>query len=155
MADDLGLEKIKTIGDAYMVAGGLHDKHGGDHAQAIAELALRMQAFMKEYGAKLGEPLSIRVGIHTGPVVAGVIGKRKFIYDVWGDTVNTASRMESHSVPGQIQVTLETYRRLAKSYTLEARGEIDVKGKGPMQVWFLLGRGLAQSGASRKDETSP
>jgi class 3 adenylate cyclase len=140
MVDELGLEKIKTIGDAYMVAGGLHDRHAGDHPHAIANMALRMQAFVKEYGEKIGEPLSIRVGIYTGPVVAGVIGKRKFIYDVWGDTVNTASRMESHALPGAIQVSENAQIRLANDFLLEDRGEIDVKGKGTMHVWLLRGR---------------
>jgi class 3 adenylate cyclase len=139
LADKLKLEKIKTIGDAYMVAGGLHS-HEYDHAQTIAEMALGMQRRASEFGAEFGEELSIRVGIHTGPVVAGVIGKRKFIYDVWGDTVNTASRMESHGEPGTIHVTEETRALLKDMYELSPRGEIQVKGKGPMRTWFLVGR---------------
>lgn len=138
--DELRLEKIKTIGDAYMVAGGLHDRNALEQARAIAQLAIRIQARVTEYGETLGEPLAIRIGIHTGPVVAGVIGRSKFIYDVWGDTVNTASRMESHGLPGRIQVTEETYRRLKDVYAFEDRGEIDLKGKGPTHAWLLVGR---------------
>ena len=139
-ADELRLEKIKTIGDAYMVAGGLHEKNSKAQVRAIAELALRMQSYVTEYGEKLGEELAIRIGIHTGPVVAGVIGRRKFIYDVWGDTVNTASRMESHGLPGRTQVSQETYVRLEGAYEFEDRGEIELKGKGPMHAWLLVGR---------------
>jgi class 3 adenylate cyclase len=138
LADKLKLEKIKTIGDAYMVAGGLHS-HEYDHAQTIAEMALAMQRRALEFSREFGEELSIRIGIHTGPVVAGVIGKRKFIYDVWGDTVNTASRMESHGEPGTVHVTEETRQLLKDMYVLTARGEITVKGKGVMRTWFLLG----------------
>ena len=139
MAEEFGVEKIKTIGDAYMVVGGLHGK--ADHATAIADMALRMQSSMKAFGAKLGEDVSVRIGINSGPVVAGVIGKKKFIYDVWGDTVNTASRMESHSTPGSIQVTEETYALLKDAYAFEGRGEIEVKGKGKMNTYFLLSKG--------------
>ncbi len=138
LADKLKLEKIKTIGDAYMVAGGLHS-HEYDHAHTIAEMALGMQRRASQFGVEFGEQLSIRIGIHTGPVVAGVIGKRKFIYDVWGDTVNTASRMESHGEPGTIHVTDETRLLLKEMYELEPRGEITVKGKGVMRTWFLIG----------------
>ena len=138
LADKLKLEKIKTIGDAYMVAGGLHS-HEYDHAQTIAEMALAMQRRALEFSREFGEELSIRIGIHTGPVVAGVIGKRKFIYDVWGDTVNTASRMESHGEPGTVHVTEETRQLLKDMYVLTPRGEITVKGKGTMRTWFLNG----------------
>jgi class 3 adenylate cyclase len=135
------LEKIKTIGDAYMVAGGLPiPRH--DHAEAIAEMALDMRDEVENCGRELGFPLAIRVGIDSGPVVAGVIGRRKFIYDLWGDTVNTASRMESHGLAGHIQVTNRAYDRLKDRYELRERGEIDVKGKGPMKTYFLLGRAL-------------
>jgi class 3 adenylate cyclase len=99
-----------------------------------------MQRRASEFGHEFGEELSIRIGIHTGPVVAGVIGKRKFIYDVWGDTVNTASRMESHGEPGTIHVTDDTRQLLKDMYELRPRGEIQIKGKGPMTTWFLVGR---------------
>ncbi|MEO8876106.1 MAG: adenylate/guanylate cyclase domain-containing protein [Polyangiaceae bacterium] len=139
IADRLKVEKIKTIGDAYMVAGGLPDRTD-NHPQAIADMALAMRTTLDAMKDTLGEAISIRIGIHTGPVVAGVIGKKKFIYDIWGDTVNTASRMESHALPGTIQVTDETAKLLAPDFLLTERGEIDVKGKGPMKTWFLEGR---------------
>ena len=134
-----GLEKIKTIGDAYMVAGGLPEPRP-DHAQAVAEMALAMREEVGRHTDPSGQPLALRIGIDTGPAVAGVIGTTKFIYDLWGDTVNTASRMESHGVPGCIQVTDRTYRRLRDGYRFEHRGSILVKGKGELVTWFLLGR---------------
>lgn len=134
-----GLEKIKTIGDAYMVVGGLPIPRS-DHAQAIADMALDMQKSIADFNAKTGEAFSIRIGINTGPVVAGVIGIKKFIYDLWGDTVNTASRMESHGIPGRIQVSAETYARLQDDYQFEERGVIQVKGKGEMLTYLLTGR---------------
>jgi adenylate cyclase len=138
LADKYELEKIKTIGDAYMVAGGL-PLPNANHAQAIASMALDMQTEMQRLNQVLGEPLEIRIGIHTGPVVAGVIGIRKFIYDLWGDAVNVASRMESHGQPGFIQVTQATYELLKEDYVLQARGTIEVKGRGLMQTYWLLG----------------
>ena len=139
LAERQGLEKIKTIGDAYMVAGGLPDPRP-DHAEAVAEMALAMREEVARRSDPSGEPLAVRVGVDTGPVVAGVIGRSKFIYDLWGDTVNTASRMESHGVAGCIQVTARTYRRLKNGYRFERRGSITVKGKGELVTYFLLGR---------------
>lgn len=134
MAERLGLEKIKTIGDAYMVAGGLPGTRS-DHATAIAQLALEMRAHLAEHGSGL----TMRIGIHTGPVVAGVIGKRKFAFDLWGDTVNTAARMESHGIPGKIQVSETVAAALGPDFVLVERGTIEVKGKGPMRTFWLEG----------------
>lgn len=139
IADELQLEKIKTIGDAYMVAGGVPARRE-DHAIAVCEMALRMRDALAAMARDTEEPLAVRIGVHTGPVVAGVIGKKKFIYDVWGDTVNTASRMESHGVPGAIQVTEATYLATKDAFTYEERGVISVKGKGEMRTYLLLGR---------------
>ena len=132
-----GLEKIKTIGDAYMVVGGLPIPNP-EHVNAIAEMALDMQRAMAKFNAGNHEPFSIRIGINTGPVVAGVIGQNKFIYDLWGDTVNIASRMESHGITHAIQVTENTYIRLKDKYVFQKRGVIDVKGKGKMTTYLLL-----------------
>jgi class 3 adenylate cyclase len=139
LAERQGLEKIKTIGDAYMVAGGLPAPRP-DHAEAVAEMALAMREEVARRSDPSGEPLAVRVGVDTGPVVAGVIGRSKFIYDLWGDTVNTASRMESQGVAGCIQVTARTYQRLKDGYRFERRGPIPVKGKGELVTYFLLGR---------------
>ena len=133
-----GLEKIKTIGDAYMVVGGLPENHL-DHAHAIAEMGLDMQQALAQFNAKKGQDFRIRIGISTGLVVAGVIGWKKFAYDLWGDTVNTASRMESHGIPGRIQVSESTYERLKGIYVFEERGEIEIKGKGRMKAYLLIG----------------
>ena len=137
LADHHGLEKIKTIGDAYMVAGGIPVARN-DHAEAVAEMALDMVAEID--GRHDGRGMQIRIGIDSGLVVAGVIGLRKFIYDLWGDTVNTASRMESHGLPGGIQVTERTFQRLCDRYRFEERGTVHVKGKGEMRTWLLVGR---------------
>ena len=133
------LEKIKTIGDAYMVVGGL-PKPQSNHAIAIAEMALDMQVVIAQFNQETGNSLNMRIGINTGSVVAGVIGTKKFIYDLWGDTVNIASRMESHSLPGKIQVTEATYQHLRDRYLFDRRGRISVKGKGEMATYFLIGR---------------
>lgn len=139
LAEKHGLEKIKTIGDAYMVVGGLPTPRH-DHAEAIAEMALDMQEEISRLSTIHNESFSIRVGINSGPVVAGVIGIKKFIYDLWGDSVNTASRMESQGIPGCIQVTEVTYEILKDKFVLEKRGMIEVKGKGKMVTYFLKGR---------------
>ena len=134
-----GLEKIKTIGDAYMVAGGLPEPTP-DHAEAIADMGLEMLAAAARRTLRDGEPIQLRIGIDSGPVVAGVIGRRKFSYDLWGDTVNTASRMESHGVPGHIQVTERVQGLLADRFVFRERGTVEVKGKGRMRTYFLVGR---------------
>ncbi|HEY9853155.1 MAG TPA: adenylate/guanylate cyclase domain-containing protein [Leptolyngbyaceae cyanobacterium] len=134
-----GLEKIKTIGDAYMVVGGLPVPRK-DHADAIARMALDMQQAITQFNAAQGTNFSLRIGINTGPVVAGVIGTKKFSYDLWGDAVNTASRMESHGLVGTIQVTENTYNMLRDKFLFEERGIINVKGKGDMKTYLLAGK---------------
>jgi class 3 adenylate cyclase len=135
---ECGLEKIKTIGDAYMVAAGVPVARD-DHAIAICDLALAMQEHLesREFG---GRRLEMRIGIASGPVMAGIIGTQKFSYDLWGDTVNVASRMESAGVPGRIQVTDDTRRLVEEHFECEERGLVDVKGKGELRTWFLNGR---------------
>jgi class 3 adenylate cyclase len=140
LVEEHGVEKIKTSGDGYVVLGGAPAPMA-DHARAVAELALGMRKVVEGLRRETGWPLDIRLGIDTGgPVVGGVVGRKKFFYDVWGDTINTASRMESHGVPGQIQVTQATYERLRDAYEFEERGKISVKGKGVMRTYFLLGK---------------
>ncbi len=139
LANRHGLEKIKTIGDAYMVVGGLPTPRL-HHAEAVADMALDMLKTIEEFNAAHQSDLSIRIGIHTGPVIAGIIGKNKFAYDLWGDTVNLASRMESQGQPGCIQITPATEQRLQGKYQMQPRGPIEVKGKGEMTTYLLLGR---------------
>jgi class 3 adenylate cyclase len=139
LADRYGMEKIKTIGDAYMAAAGLPEPRE-DHAGALAEMALAMRGIVAAFRrADNGEPLEIRVGLNTGPVVAGVIGTRKFIYDLWGDTVNIASRLESHGRPGTIQCTEAAYHLLCDRYAFDGPAPLVLKGRGEMPVYRLIG----------------
>jgi class 3 adenylate cyclase len=137
-ARELGIEKIKTIGDCYMAVCGL-PKTCPDHAERMARMALRMTEATRQYAGERGQNLQLRIGLNSGPVVAGVIGAIKFIYDLWGDTVNLASRMESSGVPGRIQVTRSVYDQLKDKFEFESRGVIQVKGKGEIETWLLHG----------------
>jgi guanylate cyclase len=137
LVEKYGLEKIRTIGDNYMVASGV-PRHRADHAQALAAMALEMSRYLEGSGSLAKEGLQFRMGINSGPVVAGVIGRKKFQYDVWGPAVNTASRMESQGVPGKIQITQATYALLKDEFVCERRGPIEVKGVGVVETWFLV-----------------
>ena len=137
---DSGMEKIKTIGDAYMAVGGLPGTRE-DHVAAAADMALGMMEALGRINEATGRGWRIRIGVHTGPAVAGVIGSWKFAYDVWGDTVNLASRLESSSLPDRIQVSATVAHALGTAYALEARGMIELKGKGETETFFLLGPG--------------
>jgi adenylate cyclase len=139
LAEQYGLEKIKTIGDAYMVAGGVPMPRT-DHAEAVMEMAIAMRREVKQFTQDNGKAVQLRIGINTGAVVAGVIGISKFSYDLWGDAVNIASRMESQGLAGKIQVTEETYQRLRHKYVFEKWGAIPVKGKGKMITYLLVNR---------------
>jgi class 3 adenylate cyclase len=139
LVDEYGLEKIKTTGDCYMVVGGLPLPRA-DHLEAIAGMALDVLVSTAQFQRSDGRPFQLRIGIHTGPVVAGVIGTKKFAYDLWGDTVNIASRMESQGLPDAIQVTQDVYGRLQGCFRFEPRGEITIKGKGNMMTYLLLSR---------------
>jgi len=139
LVERYGIEKIKTVGDAYMAAGGL--RHGSmNYVDAMADIAIEMHAYVARYVAPTGTKLNLRIGLATGPVVAGVIGRRKFSYDLWGDTVNVASRMATEAQAGHTQVDLITFRRLHNRYRFDDAHQIQVKGKGPMQVYNLLGK---------------
>ena len=139
LCDRFGVEKIKTIGDAYMVVAGAPTPRD-DHAEVIAAMALELLGAVERIGRELGAPLQVRIGIASGPVIAGVLGTRKLAYDLWGDTVNTASRMESHGVPGRVHVDASTHACLADLFDFECRGTIEVKGLGPRTTYFLRGR---------------
>ena len=139
LVDKYQLEKIRTIGDNYMVASGVPTTRP-DHAQALAHLALDMLAGLERLPARNGKRIDFRLGINSGPLVAGVIGKTKFHYDLWGDAVNTASRMESHGEAGQVHITQATYELLQDEFECLSRGIIDIKGKGEMTTYFVVGR---------------
>lgn len=145
LADHHGLEKIKTVGDAYIAVAGLPTPRP-DYVEAAANMALAMRDEVQHHITPNGLPLRVRIGLHCGPVVAGVIGRRKFSYDLWGHTVNLASRMESQGIADHIQVTDAVRTRLDSSYLFEERGAIDVKGKGPMRTYLLLGRAGTSAG---------
>jgi class 3 adenylate cyclase len=144
LTEAYGLEKIKTIGDAYMAAGGVPTP-SDNHVQRVCQMALKIQEVIQDIKNPGGLPLRMRIGISTGPVTAGVIGVKKFIYDLWGDTVNTASRMESHSESGSIQITGEVYELIKNEFDCKLRGEIQVKGKGGMTTYFLMGEKAGSS----------
>jgi guanylate cyclase len=139
LVEKYDVEKIRTIGDNYMVAAGVPDPRP-DHAQALACLALDMLAGLQQLPAREGKRIDFRIGINSGPMVGGVIGSMKFHFDVWGDTVNTASRMESHGEAGKIQIARATYELLKDEFICDPRGAIPIKGKGEMETWFLVAR---------------
>lgn len=138
LVEKYDLEKIRTIGDNYMVASGV-PRPRPDHAQAMACMALEMINYVGKRPFESNTRIEFRIGINSGPVVGGVIGRKKFVYDLWGDAVNIASRMESQGVPGRIQITSETYELIKDDFICEPRGQIEVKGRGKMETWFLIG----------------
>jgi guanylate cyclase len=137
LLDKYEVEKIRTIGDNYMVASGV-PRRRAQHAQALVCMALEMRDFIAMHTFRNGQRVSFRIGINSGPVIGGVIGKRKFVYDVWGDAVNIASRMESHGMGGTIQITRATYELIKDEFVCEPRGKVNVKGKGDMEVWLVV-----------------
>lgn len=137
LVDQYGVEKIETVGDEYMAACGV-PRPNANHARAVALLALDMCAYMASFPMQYGRRLEIRIGIHSGPIVAGVIGRKKFAFELFGDTVNTANRMQSHGVPGKVQITHSTYELIKDEFVCEPRGKMLVKGKGEMETWFLI-----------------
>jgi class 3 adenylate cyclase len=153
LVDEFGLEKIKTIGDCYMVAAGVPDPRP-DHAVALCSFGVRMQEVMLEREFA-GRRLQFRVGINSGPVIAGIVGQKRFLYDLWGDAVNLASRMESHGTPGAVQVTKATYERIEDTFVCESQGVADIKGKGPMPVWHVVGRRTADHASEPARPSSP
>ena len=136
LLDKYGVEKIRTIGDSYMVASGV-PRRRSDHAQALVRMAIEMRDYIATHTFCNGQQVSFRIGINSGPMIAGVIGSRKFVYDVWGDAVNVASRMESHGMSGTIQITRATYELIKEEFICEPRGTVYVKGKGEMEVWLV------------------
>ncbi len=137
LVEKYDLEKIKTVGDCYMVAAGV-PRPRPDHAKAITHLALEMQAYLQTQSFDTEHPIAFRMGINSGPVLAGVIGRKKFIYDLWGDAVNTASRMESHGSGGCIQITQATHELIKDDFVCEPRGSLNIKGKGEMEIWHVI-----------------
>jgi adenylate cyclase len=137
LLDKYGVEKIRTIGDSYMVASGVPSRRT-DHAQALVCMALEMRDFIAAHTFANGQRISFRIGINSGSVIGGVIGKRKFVFDIWGDAVNVASRMESHGIGGAVQITRTTHELIKNEFVCERRGTVDVKGKGEMEVWLVL-----------------
>jgi guanylate cyclase len=138
LVEKYDLEKIRTIGDSYMVAAGV-PRPRADHAQALARMALEMQAYICSLPMVYERAVEFRIGINSGPVVGGVIGRKKFVYDIWGDAVNIASRMESQGEAGKVQITQTTYELVKDEFLCEWRGMIEVKGRGAMGAWFLCG----------------
>jgi adenylate cyclase len=136
LLDKYDVEKIRTIGDSYMVASGV-PRGRPDHAQALVRMALEMRNYISTHTFRYGQRVSFRIGINSGSVIAGVIGRRKFVYDVWGDAVNIASRMESHGLGGAVQITQTTYELIKDEFVCEPRGAVNVKGKGEMEVWLV------------------
>ena len=148
LAETYGVEKIRTIGDNYMCVAGV-PRRRADHAQVMARMALGIRAYLDELRAAGDDRIEFRIGVNSGPCVGGVIGLRKFVFDIWGDSVNTASKMESHSLPGRIHVSEATYELIRDEFDCEPRGTIEVKGKGPMRTWFLVGERRAHSEGAR------